>query len=190
MARVKFEVSFEKFTFKYEGDHGTGLAVNRAMNHTFGSLIEAQNRVIDVTPQEPERLSLPAVATVPGPSARRRHRRRPKQVTNGASPDETTELNGDLASARAPRGRRVRGDSFREQIYVLIPEKYFTKPRMANEIREELSRRGHNFEAKNAASDLLWLVKKNFLSRQRNEEGVYAYVKGTNDDFPRGQSGS
>ena len=59
VAKVKFKLSVEKITFEYEGDHDTGLAVNRAMNHTLGSLMEAQNQVIDVTPHEVERVSMP-----------------------------------------------------------------------------------------------------------------------------------
>lgn len=99
-------------------------------------------------------------------------------------------MNGESVSVKPLRARRARGDSFRDQIYVLLRERHFTKSRTANEIREELSRRGHNFDPKNVASDLLWFVKKYYLSRQRDEDGVYAYVKGTNDEFPRSQSSS
>jgi len=189
VAKVKFKLSVEKITFEYEGDHDTGLAVNRAMNHTLGSLVEAQNQVIDVTPHEVERVSMPAVSALAGPSTRRRHRRRLKPTANEASRD-TVETNGESTSVKPLRARRARGDSFRGQIPVLLREGYFTKSRTATKIRDELSRRGHNFDPKNVASDLLWFVKKNYLSRQQNEDGVYAYVKGTNDDFARSQGGS
>lgn len=189
MAKVKFKLSVEKITFEYEGDHDTGLAVNRAMNHTLGSLVEAQNQVIDVTPNKVERVSMPAATALAGPSTRRRLRRRLKPTANESSQD-TVEANSDSASVKPLRARRARGDSFRGQIHVLLGEGYFTKSRTATEIREELSRRGHNFDPKNVASDLLWFVRKNYLSRQQNEDGVYAYVKGTNDDLPRSQGGS
>jgi hypothetical protein len=185
MAKVKFELSLEKLTFKFEGDQSMGLAVNRAVNHTFGSLVEAQNRVIDVTPHEPEHPALPAVATVARSTSKHRYRR-PTRTTNGDASPEATDANGESSATKAPRGRRARGDSFREQLYVLLREKHFAKPQTATMLRDELSRRGHNYDPKNIASDLLWLVKKKFLSRQRNGEGVYEYVKGTNDDFGRG----
>src|SRR5271157_361807 len=187
VAKVKFKLSVEKITFEYEGDHDTGLAVNRAINHTLGSLVEAQNQVIDVTPREVERASMPAVTALPSPSARRRHRGRPKPPMSRASRGETTEMDGESISVKPLRARRARGDSLRNQIYVLLQERYFSKPRRANEIRDEVSRRGHNFDPKNVASDLLWFVRKNYLSRQLDEDSVYVYLKGSKDDFPRSQ---
>jgi hypothetical protein len=99
-------------------------------------------------------------------------------------------MNGESAFVKPFRARRARGDSFRGQIHVLLRDGYFAKSWTATEIRDQLSRRGHNFDPKNVASDLLWFVKKNYLSPQQNEDGVYAYVKGTNDDLPRSQGGS
>ncbi len=185
MARVKFRFSVEKITFEYEGDQDTGLAVNRAMNHTLGSLVEAQNRVIDVTP-EPPMVALPAA---PAPT-RRRYRSKPKAATNGQPMGEVSLANDDPATPKVVRQRRSHGSSFRDQTYQLIREGYFGQQRTANELHAESSRRGHHYEPKNIASDLLWLVKKNYLLRDRNEDGKYAYVKGTNDDFPGSQSGS
>jgi hypothetical protein len=182
VGKVKFELSVEKITFKFEGDQDTC----QAMNHTLGSLMEAQNRVIDVTPREPQRLFLPTVTGPPGRAARHRRRLMP----DGTSFDEAAAANSEVASARAPRVRRARSDSFRGQVYGLIQEGYFAEPRTATEIREELVRLGHRFDPKNVASDLLWLVKKKYLSRDENEDKVYAYVKGTNNDFPGGQNGS
>jgi hypothetical protein len=190
VAKVKFKLSVEKITFEYEGDHHTGLAVNRAMNHTLGSLVEAQNQVIDVTPPEVERASMPAVTALPSPSARRRHRGRAKPTMSRASQGEATETDGESISGKPLRARRARGDSFRNQIYVLIQERYFSKPRRAKEVREEVSRRGHNYDPKNVASDLLWFVQKNYLSRQQDEDSVYAYTKGSKDDFPGSQGRS
>lgn len=184
MAKVKFRFSVEKITFEYEGDQDTGLAVNRAMNHMLGSMAEAQNRVIDVTP-EPPMAALP-----PAPSmGRRRHRSRPKSATNGQPVVEALPANGDLETPKAARPRRSHGSSFRDQTYQLIREGYFGQRRTAHEIEAELSRRGHHYDPKNIASDLLWFVKKNYLSRDRNDDGKYAYVKGANDDFPAGQGG-
>jgi hypothetical protein len=154
VAKVKFKLSVEKITFEYDGDHDTGLAVNRAMNHTLGALVEAQNQVIDVTPNKVEGVSMPAVTALTGPSTRRRYRRRLKPTANEASLD-TVETNGKSASVKPLRARRARGDSLRGLVHVLLREGYFTKSRTATELRDELSRRGHNFDPKNVASDLL-----------------------------------
>lgn len=184
VAKVKFRFSVEKITFEYEGDHDTGLAVNRAMNHTLGSLVEAQNRVIDVTPEPP----MPALPAAPA-STRRKHRSKPKAATNGQAVAEGPS-NGEPAAPKPPRQRRPHGASFRDQTYQLIREGYFGQERTATEIHGELSRRGHHFNPKNIASELLWFVQKYYLSRHHNADGKYAYVKGSNDDFPASQGGA
>ncbi len=185
MGKVKFELSVEKITFKFEGDQDTGQAVNRAMNHTLGSLIEAQNRVIDITP-EPSVPALPAATALP----RRRRRNKAKMATNGQPVAQGSPANGDPASGKPVRQRRSHGSSFRDQAYLLIGQGHFSQPRTANELMAELSRRGHHYDPKNVASDLLWLTKKHYLSRNRNEDGKYAYVKGTNNDFPGSSGGA
>lgn len=190
MAKVKFKFSVKEITFEYEGDHDTGLAVNRAMNHTLGSLVEAQNRVIDVTPEPP----MPALPAAPAPT-RRKHRGKPKATTNGqpaanAQPMAEGSSNGEPAAPKSHRQRRPHGASFRDQTYLLIREGYFGPERTATEIHAELSRRGHHFDPKNIASELLWFVQKHYLSRHHNADGKYAYVKGSNDDFPASQGGA
>lgn len=184
MAKVRFKFSVKEITFEYEGDQDTGLAVNRAMNHTLGSLVEAQNRVIDVTPEHPM-LALPAA---PAPT-RRRHRSKPKP-TNGQPVAEGPPTNGEAAVPKPIRQRRPHGSSFRDQMYLLIREGHFSEERTSTEIHSELSRRGYHFNPKNIASELLWFVQKHYLSRDRNADGKYAYVKGSNDDFPAGQGGA
>lgn len=184
VAKVKFRFSVEKITFEYEGDQDTGLAVNRAMNHMLGSMAEAQNRVIDVTPEPP----MAALPPAP-PAPQRRYAGKVKSAMNGHTVGEVSPANGDPVTPKAPRARRSHGSSFRDQTYHLIREGYFSQQRTAHEIEAELSRRGHHYNPKNIASDLLWFVKKNYLSRDRNDDGKYAYVKGANNDFPAGQGG-
>ena len=191
MGRVKFKFSIKEITFEYEGDHETGRAISQSMHHTLGSLAEAQNAVIDVTPPEQPRAALPPASPGPAHSLRRKHRNKPKTVTNGQpSADAPPPTNGEQAAPKPARSRRAHGSSFRDQMYPLIREGYFSNSRTSNELNAELSRRGYHFNPKNVASELLWFIQKNYLSRDRNEDGKYAYVKGTNDDFPAGQGGS
>ncbi len=74
MAKVKFKFSVEKITFDYEGDQETGQAIAESMNRTLGSLAEAQNAVIDITPREPEQLH-PVALPSPLPTRKRKSRR-------------------------------------------------------------------------------------------------------------------
>ncbi len=184
MAKVKYKFSAEKISFEFEGDLDTGLAVNRSMSHMFGSLVEPQHRVIDVTPE-------PSVAALPPPvPSRRRQRSKPKAAMDGQPVGTVPSGNGDPGAPKAVRPRRPHGSSFRDQMYPLMREGYFSRRRTASELHAELSRRGHHYDPKNIASDLLWFVKKNYLSRDRNEDGKYAYVKGASNDFPASQGGA
>jgi hypothetical protein len=184
VAKVKFKFSAEKISFEFEGDQDTGFGVNRSMSHMFGPMVEPQHRVIDVTPEH-------SVAALPAPAThRRRHRTNPKPATNGQHSDAAAPSNGSSVAPRVVRQRRPQGSSFRDQMYVLIREGYLGRRRTASEIEAELSRRGHHFDPKNIASDLLWFVQKEYLSRDRNQDGKYAYVKGRNNDFPGSQGRS
>lgn len=183
MAKIRFKFLVEKITFEYEGDHDTGLAVNRALNHTLGSLAEAQNCAISLTP-EPQK-ALPS-SSVP---VRRKHRTRSKPPIPGHLAAEGGEREVAHEQGMRTRSRRSQNESFRHQTYELIGEGYFKQPRTMNELMGELSRRGFHYEAKDVASKLGWFNRKKFLSRDKNDEGKYAYVKGTNNDFSRG-SGS
>jgi hypothetical protein len=149
------------------------------MNHTLGSLVEAQNRVIDVTPEPP----MQALPAAPSP-VRRKHRSKPKAITNGQQAIDEPSANGDSFTPKPGRQRRPAGSSFRSQLYPLIREGYFRQGRTANELNAELSRRGYHYDPKNVASDLLWFVKKHFLTRDQNADGKYAYIKGPNNEFP------
>jgi hypothetical protein len=187
VGKVKFELSVEKITFKFEGDSGTGQAVNRAMNHTLGSLMEAQNRVIDVTP-EPLLRALPSAPTPP----KRKHRKhqRATQSTNGPH-QPPGDSNDESPHAKTSKQRRSRSEGFRTQAYRLLSEGYFSSPRTAAEIQGELAtKRGFTFNIKNVTSDLTHFTKKGYLARDTNGDGKYAYFKGTNDDYPGSQGGS
>ena len=186
MAKVKFKFSVEKITFEYEGDHDTGLAVNRAMNHTLGSLVEAQNRAIDVTP-EPSLRALPAAPTPP-PARRRPRKHRP--TPPGGQQHTGAEENGHDAPAKPTRVQRPRSQGFTCQANRLIEEGFFSEPRTSEDVRIELSKKAFNFETKNIASQLNDFVRKDYLSKDYNAEGRWAFQKGSNDDFPRSQGGS
>lgn len=185
MGKVKYELSFEKLTFKFEGDRYTGQAVNRSMNRTFGSLLEAQNRVIDITPEEP--INQPALPSAPVavPLRRRRHRARPKPAANGESPSHIAVDANGATDAKSAKPRRYRSEGFRTVAYRAIADGYFASHRTAAEIHDELAKRGFTFDPKNVASELTTLTKKGFLAREKNGDGIYAYVKGSNDDYPR-----
>jgi hypothetical protein len=188
--KVKFELSVEKITFKFEGDQDTGQAVNRAMNHTLGSLMEAQNRVIEVVPYEQPR-ALPSVPATTAAPRRRRRRARPNRVVNGdATPPARVVPSSEPPLGKASKPRRPRSEGFRAQAYRLFAEDYFSTPRTVADIQTELVERGFTFDVKNIASELTSFTKKGFVVRKRNHDGHFAYAKGPNNDYPGSQVGS
>ena len=140
MAKVKFKLSIKELSFEFEGDQGVGQAVSASVQRTLGSLVEAQNRVIDVTPRE-ERLALPPAPTDAPPLKRRRHRAKPRVPMNGslAVPSESTASDGDEVGTKMTRSRRPRGGSFRDQVYLLIREGYFARPWTCPEVQVEVA---------------------------------------------------
>lgn len=187
MGKVSFEFSVEKISFKFSGDIDTGQAVHRAMNHTLGSLLEAQNRVIDVTPHEP---AVPA-ALPPTLPPRRKHRRRTAiSIGDSAHQEPAAEGKGQSVAAKARRAYRPRSEGFTFQTYRLIREGFFSQPRSAEDLRSELSRRAYNFESNNVASQLNDFVRRGYLTRHRNADNRWEFKKGERNDFPGSDGGS
>jgi hypothetical protein len=186
---MKLELSFEKFTLRFEGDSGTGHAVNRAVNQTLGSLMDVQNRVIDVTAHEGQR-ALPAASTPTAVPKRRRPRPRPGAINGEGSTSQEADSDGESPQGKTSRSRRPQSQGFRAQTYRLLSEGYLSSPRSAAEIKAALSKRGFTFDIKNIASELTDFTKKEYLVRDKNDDGKYAYVKGPNNDYRGSQGGS
>jgi len=186
VGKVSFKFSVEKISFEFSGDIDTGQAVHRAMNHTLGSLLEAQNRVIDVTPNEPV---APAALPAALPPKRKHRRRKAASTGEGAQQQLAAEGSGQETAAKPGRAQRPRTEGFSFQTYRLIREGWFAQPRSAENLRLELSRRAFNFEPKNIASQLNDFVRRGDLTRQ-HDGTRWVFTKGERNDFPGRDGGS
>lgn len=184
MSKVKFKFSFKELTFEYEGDHDTGRVISQAMQNTLGSLAQAQNAVIDVTDMQAatEPALPPPPPTLPAPK-RRGRKSKPRTVNGVDAGTPSPEIQPD--PVKQTKSRRPRAEGFRAQTYRLLNEGYFSIPRTAADIQAEHAKRGFTYETKNLASELTDFTKKSILSREQNSDGKYAYVKGSNNEFPR-----
>ncbi len=88
-------------------------------------------------------------------------------------------------SSKSPRVKKPRSMGFRAQFYRLLSEGYFSSPRTSADIHDVLANKGFTFDTKDISSGLTEFTKKEYLKRERNDEGIYAYVKGSSDDYPR-----
>ena len=191
MSKVKFKFSIEKITFEYEGDHETGQAISQSMQRTLGSFAEAQNAVIDVTPLEDEMKALPP-ATYSDPLPKRRKRRRARQTTTSSNEYNQAgfEANGEQADAKSSRVKRSRSVGFRTLGYRLLLEGFFNTDRTMSEVKAKLTEMGFPLEPKTISSELGTFTKRQFLSRRKNNDNVWAFRKGQKNDYPRGQNDS
>jgi hypothetical protein len=194
MAKVKFRFSIKEIEFEYEGDQETGRAISESMQNTFGSFAQAQNAVIDVTPRELEQQALPAAPVYAASPGRRRHRAKSRTPTNGIAVSSPL-AHGDSPVApdsivKPSRSRKPRHEGFRAQTYRLLSEGYFANPRTAADIQAEHEKNGFTYDIKNIASELTDFTKKQFLIREKDADGKYAYIKGSNNAFPGGEGGS
>jgi hypothetical protein len=169
-----------------KGDFDPSFLFAQALLQAIGPLISGAPRMIDVTPSERQLSAAPSAPPTTLPSARRKSQRADNSYASEPVSTERSNFEGhtDQGNPSPSRSRRSRRESFREQVFAMLQENYFHVACTAKDIRKELIRRGHHFNPKSIASDLLWLTKKNYLSRDRNEDRVYAYVKGPNNDFP------
>lgn len=169
--RVEFSFSIEKMTFSFKGDRETGQGMQRSIERSIGSLVDAQSRVIgveDVTDPPPAALPAPPVR----PARRRRRSTAASTAGNGASPAQEGEQQ-EPRQRRAPRS----GPSLSSLVDALIGEGYFTSERATADVRQALVTKGFNFKANSVAMTLLNATRKEKLTRRENEQGDFLYRK-------------
>jgi hypothetical protein len=176
MAKIKFKMSFEKFSFEYEGDQEKAEKIQGGINQFFGSLAETQNQIIDVESRQIDPQRLISDTTSNGNSATKKRNRKSKKSSNGGhsiekSTDSSVESNKGSRSSKAP---------VRPLIVRLVQEGFFSELRQVSAIREELSKKGHNYESRGISSALLSLTRDEYLARE-NSEGHWEYRKGIKD---------
>lgn len=151
--KIKFSMSVKELSFTFEGDVDTGQRIQAGIVRTLSNLTKQQERLLPGFEEEP----VPLLAT---------------PVEENASPKKS----------RSPRKSRPKGTSPRALIVALRSEGYFDQKRDAGLVQGELEKRGRKFTANAISPALLALTQKDILTREKNGDGVYEYIKGPNDD--------
>lgn len=174
MAKIKFKMSIEKFAFEYEGDQEKAEKLQSGINNFFGSLAETQNQIIDVDARriEPKNLISDSAGNSTSP---KKHKRRAKKSSSGSASGDAS----DESSAESTRSSRS-NKPLRPLLVRLIQDNFFSERRPVGAIREELAKKGHNFESRGIATGLLMLTRDEYLERD-NSSGNWEYWKGRVD---------
>ncbi|HEX8637274.1 MAG TPA: hypothetical protein VF692_04380 [Pyrinomonadaceae bacterium] len=178
MAKIKFKMSFEKFSFEYEGDQDKAEKLQGGINQLLGSLAETQNQIIEVEArpiESPQHMLLDNSSNNNSNSPKRRNRKA-KKNSNGSSPISESET----SSEQSNRSARSSKSPIRPLLVRLIQENFFSEKRLVGVVREELSKKGHNYESRGISSSLLSLTRDEHLSRE-NSSGQWEYIKGKVD---------
>ena len=168
MGKIKFKLSVKELSFEFEGDQETGQRFQNSISKTLNSLTDTPNHVIDVEARTiSNETKLLSENSSNGSSKRRRKGKKPAEIV--------LDENGN--PIKVVRQTRPSGQSCNALVKNLNEENFFSEYRTTNDVREELSKRGHHFESKDVASVLLILTKSKELTRDKNADDIWLYKK-------------
>jgi len=160
---VKFEISVEKLSVKYEGDLPSAAQV---YGETAGALTSLVAQRMLTLPPKPT--PAPPLLELPG-SGRRRNRRRRAPVsaaTEAASSDGVPVAESDAGAN--DEGRQSRRSGAATLITQLKDEQFFNAKRTISDIRQELAKKGHTLQSSDISGPLLNLTQQQVLKRDKD----------------------
>lgn len=173
---VKFEISLEKLTVKFEGDIQFAERVQGEITGALNTLASAQQRML----AGPSPANIPVVELVP-PARRGRRRRRGGSGTPGIDPGVLDGLNGSDSNGagdgvEADGGRRtVRGGGPSSLIHELKSSGFFGTKRTIGAIRDALAMKGHTLKSNQISPTLVSLTRESVLKREKNPQKQWIY---------------
>lgn len=169
---VKFEISIEKLSVKFEGDIQMAEQMQSQITGAINNLASAQNRLL--APSRPSAAS-PAVEVLP--SRRRRKRRKSTDDVDTSildaevvSPSDASDASGDSAPPR-----RRTGAAPTALVTALKTEKFFDDRRTLGDVRMALSQKGHTFTSQDVNPILVRLTQDGVLKREKNAAKQWVY---------------
>src|SRR6267143_662659 len=167
---VKFEISVEKLSFKYEGDLPSA---ERMHGDVAGALTSLMAQRMLTAPSKPP--SVPPIVTVePAGGRRRSSRRRRASVSAG-----TEAVNNDVAVVSeadaevadvADRSSRRTGPGAQSLMTQLKTVGFFNTKRTNADIHGALAQKGHTFRAAELSTRLVRLTQKGVLKREMDPQ--------------------
>jgi hypothetical protein len=173
---VKFEISLEKLTVKFEGDLQVAERVQGEITNALNTLASAQNRMLAAP-----KAAAPVLDTgVNGGGHRRRRRRKTAgsgnggidpAILDGVAVDEEEES----AGAETTESRRSSAGDQAALIGALKTSGFFSERRTLGAIRAELERRGHSFKSSDLSPTLVRLTRNETLQREKASNNQWVY---------------
>ncbi|SRR6266852_3512521 len=161
---VKFEICVKELVVKFEGDIQSAERMHGEVAGALTSLASAQ-RLLTAPPKPPP---TPAIVTVGSAGGRRRSRRRAavNAGTEAANSDGVAAPESDAGAN--DEGRQSRRSGAATLITQLKEEQFFNAKRSISEIRQELAKKGHNFQSNEISPVLLSLTQQEVLKRDKD----------------------
>jgi hypothetical protein len=181
---VKFELSLEKLTVKFEGDIQIAERFQGEITGALNTLASTQNRMLAAGQAVP---AAPPATEPPAAGGRRRGRRRKAGPGAGIDPsilDGVTVPSGngdgstaaDQASASQGAKRQRRSSSGPSAlITTLKTDGFFAAKRDIGAIRAALAQKGHSLQSNEVSPSLVSLTKQGVLKREQNEQAQWVY---------------
>jgi hypothetical protein len=165
---VEWEISIQGLSVKFKGDILTAGRMHGEVAGALTSLATAQQRLIGTSMPPPA-----AAVVVEQPARRPRRRRR-------STPTESAGEGVPGAEGETVANDDGRAQSRRAQIGALVgqlkQETFFNgAKRTLSDVRDALSKKGHNFPAKEVSAVLLTLTQDEVLERDK-DPGLHQWV--------------
>ena len=175
--KVKFEMSVEKLTFKFEGDVEHGQRIQLGITKALGDLSSLQNGAMGLPSSSPDAKVID-IPQLPSGGKSRRRKRRP-QGENGAEGGD-----GDgISESGQESPRKSSGTSPMQLLLELRKENFFEGGKSANDIVAHLATKGHTkMTTSTFTAQLQQLCKKSVLMRTKNSEDVWVYTPGPQNE--------
>lgn len=173
MGKIKFKLSLKELNFEFEGDQDIGQRFQNSIAKTLNSLTDTPSQVIDVEAKQINDTTK-LLEGQNGNSATHKSRRKKSRKASNASQNGEASEDNEVTRSRSKR------TSIKPLYFALIREGFFSDRKPAGDVRQELSRKGFNFEANEVAAHLLPLTKDGYLKRDESS-GKWEYWKGDVD---------
>jgi hypothetical protein len=170
---VKFEISLEKLTVKFEGDIHVAEQLHGQITGAINNLASAQSRLLaPPSPSQP-------VAVASDSSARRRKRKRRTNDTIDVSVLDAEQADGvdsgDGDGSTGDVARRRTGSAPTALITILKDEGFFVTKRTLGSVREALAAKGHTLKSGDVTPVLISLTREGVLKRDKNPQKQWIY---------------
>ncbi len=169
---LKFEISLEKLSVKFEGDIQTAERMQGEITGALNTLASAQNRMLTSGAQSTQTGRPTEESAVP---RRRRRRRKPSEGIDTAVLDADILSDNDLVEGDAGNGSKRSSGVLTGLITGLKNERYFTTKRTIGAIRDALSEKGHSYKTSTISPMLIKLTQDQILRREKSPQKQWVY---------------